>query len=57
MDSTEILRLVGIIAVLVMVIPGLIYGLRDRRKALRNVIIWISLFAVSILLFWLQVRD
>ncbi|MDG2313161.1 MAG: hypothetical protein P8M15_03920 [Alphaproteobacteria bacterium] len=57
MDSTEILRLVGIIAVLLMVIPGLIYGLRDRRKALRNVIIWITLFVISILLFWLQVRD
>ncbi len=57
MDSTEFLRIVGLTALLIMVVPGVVYGLRDRRRALRNVAIWGALISVSVLLFWLIVRE
>ena len=56
MNSTQLLQFVGLIAAAVLVVPGIIWGLRDRRKALRNVAIWVALIAVAVLLFWLQVR-
>jgi len=56
LDSTSLLRLVGLIAVLIMVVPGVIYGLRDRRTALRNIAIWSALIGVAALLFWLITR-
>lgn len=56
MDSTELLRFVGLIGAAVLVIPGVIWGLRDRRTALRNLAIWLALVGVGVLLFWLQVR-
>ncbi|MCZ6452992.1 MAG: hypothetical protein O7G13_04705 [Alphaproteobacteria bacterium] len=57
MDSTELLRIVGLTALLIMVVPGVVYGLRDRRRARRNVAIWGALIGVSVLLFWLMVRE
>ena len=56
MDSTELLRLVGLIGVLILVVPGAIYGLRNRRAALRNIVIWVALIGVAVVLFWLLVR-
>lgn len=56
LDSTELLRFVGLIGAAVLVIPGVIWGLRDRRTAARNIAIWAALIAVAALLFWLQVR-
>ena len=56
MDSTQLLQTVGMIAAAVVVIPGIIWGLRDRKTALRNIAIWAALIAVGALLFWLQVR-
>ena len=53
MDSTDLLRLVSLIGVLILVAPGVIYGLRNRRTALRNVAIWAALFGVAAVLFWL----
>lgn len=44
-------------ALLIMVVPGVIYGLRNRRTALRNIAIWAAVIGVSVLLFWLQVRE
>ena len=57
MDSTDLLRIVGLTALLIMVVPGVVYGLRNRRRALRNVAIWGALIGVSVLLFWLMVRE
>jgi len=57
LDSTELLRIVGLTALLIMVVPGVVYGLRDRRRARRNVAIWGALIGVSVLLFWLMVRE
>ena len=57
MDSTDLLRLVGMIGALILVIPGVIYAFRDRRRALRNLLIWAALIGVSALLFWLMVRQ
>jgi len=56
LDSTELLRFVGLIGAAVLVIPGVIWGLRDRRTALRNIAIWVALIGAGVLLFWLQVR-
>ena len=56
LDSTELLRFVGLIGAAVLVIPGVIWGLRDRRTALRNIAIWVALIGAAALLFWLQVR-
>ena len=56
MDSTELLRLVGLIGAAVLVVPGVIWGLRDRRAALRNIVIWAALIGVGALLFWLMTR-
>ena len=56
MDSTELLRFVGLIAVLILVVPGVIYGLRNRRTALRNIAIWLAVFGVAAALFWLLAR-
>ncbi|PPR13625.1 MAG: hypothetical protein CFH42_01379 [Alphaproteobacteria bacterium MarineAlpha12_Bin1] len=56
MDSTELLRFVGFIAVMIMIIPGLIYGLRKRKAAIRNIFIWFSIFGIGFFLYWLQIR-
>ncbi len=56
MDSTELLRFVGLIGAAVLIIPGVIWGLRDRRTALRNIAIWVALFGAGALLFWLLAR-
>ena len=56
MNSTQLIQFVGIIAALVLIIPGVIWGLRDRRTALRNIAIWVAIVGVGVLLFWLQVR-
>ena len=57
MDSTDLLQIVGMTGALILVVPGIIYGLRNRRTALRNVAICAAVIGVSILLFWLQVRE
>ena len=56
LDSTDLLRLVGMIGALILVVPGVIYAFRDRRRALRNLVIWAALGGVCVLLFWLMVR-
>ena len=56
MDSTELLQLVGMTGVLILLIPAVILGLRDRRTALRNIAIWVALIGVAALLFWLLAR-
>ncbi len=56
MNSTQLIQFVGVIAALVLIIPGVIWGLRDRRTAFRNIAIWVALIGVAVLLFWLQVR-
>ncbi|MFT5181166.1 MAG: hypothetical protein ACI8S3_001045 [Alphaproteobacteria bacterium] len=57
MDSTSLLQIVGMTGALILIVPGVIYGLRNRRTALRNVAIWAAVAGVSVLLFWLQVRQ
>lgn len=57
MDSTDLLQLVGMIGALILVVPGVIYAMRDRRRALRNLAIWGALIGVCVLLFWLMVRE
>ena len=56
LNSTQLIQFVGVIAALVLIIPGVIWGLRDRRTALRNIAIWVALIGAAVLLFWLQVR-
>jgi uncharacterized membrane protein YeaQ/YmgE (transglycosylase-associated protein family) len=56
LNSTQLIQLVGVIGALVLIIPGVIWGLRDRRTALRNIAIWVALIGAAVLLFWLQVR-
>jgi hypothetical protein len=57
LDSTSLLQIVGMTGALILIVPGVIYGLRNRRTALRNVAIWAAVAGVSVLLFWLQVRQ
>jgi hypothetical protein len=56
LNSTQLIQFVGVIGALVLIIPGVIWGLRDRRTALRNIAIWVALIGAAALLFWLQVR-
>jgi uncharacterized membrane protein YeaQ/YmgE (transglycosylase-associated protein family) len=56
LNSTQLIQFVGVIGALVLIIPGVIWGLRDRRTALRNIAIWVALIGAAVLLFWLQVR-
>lgn len=57
MDSTALLQLAGTITVLILVVPGLIYGLRDRRRAKRVIVIGGGMIGFSVLLFLLIVRE
>ncbi len=51
------LQIVGTTAALILVVPGLIYALRNRQRAVRFLTIGGALVAVSVLLFWLMVRQ
>ena len=56
LDSTDLLQLTGIVGAVILIIPGIIIGLRNRRTALRNIAIWVALIGVGALLFWLLAR-
>lgn len=53
MENFDLVRLVWLIGAMVLVLPGVIYGLRDRRAAVRNVAIWAALVAVVAVAYWL----
>lgn len=56
MEQGEMIRLVGLVAVLLLfIIPGFIYYSRGwtRTGLLRNIVLWLGLFVVAALLFQL----
>lgn len=53
MDRTDLVRLVALIGVAILIIPGVVIGLRDRRKAVRNAAIWAVLFVLVLAAVWL----
>lgn len=57
MDSTALLQLAGTITVLLLAVPGLIYALRDRRRAKRVILVGGGMIGFSVLLFLLIVRQ
>jgi hypothetical protein len=55
LENFDLVRLVWLIGAMALVLPGFIYGLRDRRAVVRNITIWIALIGVAAALYWLFV--
>ncbi len=56
LDNSDLLRLVYALGLLLLIVPGVIYGLRSRREALRYAVIWIALFGAVAVVVWLLMR-
>lgn len=51
MDGYDIARLIALIGALVILIPTIVFILRDRKAALQNAVIWFALAGVGVLLW------
>ena len=51
MDGFDIARLIALIGALVILIPTIIFILRDRKAALQNAVIWMALGGIAVLLW------
>ena len=55
MDGFDIARLIALIGALIILIPTIVFVLRDRKAAMQNAVIWFALAGVGVLLwtaFW-----
>jgi hypothetical protein len=53
LENFDLVRLIWLIGAMILVLPGFIYGLRNRRAVVRNITIWIALIGVAVALYWL----
>ncbi|MGB0572640.1 MAG: hypothetical protein ACPGQM_11360 [Alphaproteobacteria bacterium] len=51
MDGFDIARLIALLGALIILIPTIIFVLRDRKAATQNSVIWIALGGVGVLLW------
>lgn len=51
MENTDLTRLVWLAGALILVLPAVIYALRDRRAVVRNIALWIVLIGAAVALF------
>ncbi len=51
MDGFDIARLIALLGALIILIPTIIFVLRDRKAAVQNAVIWIALGGVVVLLW------
>jgi hypothetical protein len=55
MDGFDIARLIALVGALIILIPTIIFVLRDRKAAAQNAVIWMALGGAGVLLwtaFW-----